>query len=109
MAVLCKSHRWKKNVLTLAWSLLQDAIEAFHRISTPPGKLITPSRPTKTEVESKKLPVFLNGRALRSYQEESLRWMLNNYRGGQGRNLQWEPRACILGDEVGHIKVAAAA
>lgn len=38
-------------------------------------------------------------------QEESLHWMVNNYRG-QALNGRWQPRNCILGDEMGLGKTA---
>ena len=37
------------------------------------------------------VPAFLNGRALRDYQVESLKWMMGNFRRGHN---------CILGDEM---------
>ncbi|MEW5298254.1 MAG: hypothetical protein WDW36_001399 [Sanguina aurantia] len=43
------------------------------------------------------LPAFLNGRALRDYQESSVRWMVGNF---------CSRRSCILGDEMGLGKTA---
>lgn len=37
------------------------------------------------------VPAFLNGRLLRDYQTESLKWMMGNFR---------RKRNCILGDEM---------
>ncbi|MEW5309106.1 MAG: hypothetical protein WDW38_001015 [Sanguina aurantia] len=43
------------------------------------------------------MPTFLNGRALRDYQESSVRWMVGNF---------CSRRCCILGDEMGLGKTA---
>jgi chromodomain-helicase-DNA-binding protein 7 len=57
------------------------------------------ARPSQRLVDERRLPDFCSGRALRPYQEESLAWMANNFRGG-GAAGAWRPRNCILGDEV---------
>ncbi|KAJ9516015.1 hypothetical protein QJQ45_024466, partial [Haematococcus lacustris] len=49
------------------------------------------------DVQALQLPSFCNGRKLRSYQEEAVRWMVSNYVAG---------RNCILGDEMGLGKTA---
>lgn len=78
----------------------QDALAAF-RATLRPTLPKEPTRPTKKLLDERRLPSFLNGRRLRDYQEVSLHWMLGNYRGEAGAGGGWEPRNCILGDEVG--------
>lgn len=59
-----------------------------------PGKLINLTA----------VPVFQNGRQLRDYQKESLKWMAKHrYRVTKGES---DPTNCILGDEMGLGKTA---
>ena len=65
---------------------LQEQVERFLRFSKVPPLLGRQKRPPLDAV-----PDFLNGRTLRDYQVESLKWHVNNLRAG---------RNCILGDEM---------
>ena len=79
----------------------QAALVRFLRFSKPPKRPPPRSkRPTHADLADKRLPAFLNGRALRPYQEESLHWMVANWRGEIRNGGQWAPRNCLLGDEV---------
>uniref|UniRef100_A0A061RW02 Chromodomain-helicase-DNA-binding protein 7 n=1 Tax=Tetraselmis sp. GSL018 TaxID=582737 RepID=A0A061RW02_9CHLO len=75
----------------------QDKIEAFRRYGHPSRAVSMPSGKRRTALRDGNMPVFLNGRALRDYQETSLRWNINNW---------MQHRNCILGDEMGLGKTA---
>ncbi|WIA09219.1 hypothetical protein OEZ85_008629 [Tetradesmus obliquus] len=82
------------------------ALARFKLWCTPPtAPPRAAKRPAAALTEKGQLPVFRNGRALRDYQETSLKWMVNNFRG-ELRNGKWWPRNCILGDEMGLGKTA---
>jgi len=49
------------------------------------------------EIDVTKVPTFCNGRKLRDYQQDSLKWMIQNWYSGKN---------CILGDEMGLGKTA---
>ena len=72
-----------------------EALSAFEAKHAEKGPFPSVAR---TPVD--KMPVFLGGRELRSYQQESLRWMMANRYAG---------RNCILGDEMGLGKTAQSA
>ena len=59
-----------------------------------------PPKPSATRTPPETMPAFLGARELRSYQRESLRWMMANRYAG---------RNCILGDEMGLGKTAQSA
>jgi len=69
-----------------------DAVAAFKARAAP--RPPPPTKPPATGGDKARIPVppFGNGRALRDYQETSLKWMMAAR--GRGRNV-------ILGDEVG--------
>lgn len=50
-----------------------------------------------SDIDIGKIPTFCNGRTLRDYQVESLKWMIQNWYNGKN---------CILGDEMGLGKTA---
>lgn len=52
---------------------------------------------TNPEISIVNVPKFCNGRTLRDYQLESLKWLVQNWYGGKN---------CILGDEMGLGKTA---
>ncbi|KIY92825.1 chromodomain-helicase-DNA-binding protein [Monoraphidium neglectum] len=82
------------------------ALARFRRFSVRPDcGPPKPKRPSKGDVDARRLPAFRNGRKLRNYQEESLHWMVSNYRG-DFNGATWEPRNCLLGDEMGLGKTA---
>ncbi|GLI59359.1 hypothetical protein VaNZ11_001224 [Volvox africanus] len=71
------------------------AIARFEQFE-PPGRLMKqPSEALRHPAFE--FPKFCNGRALRNYQQVSVRWMVNNY---------CQRRNCILGDEMGLGKTA---
>ena len=101
-------HTFEENVsgnltkacAAVAVSVAQAALAAFQRTSKLPSRPVkAPVPPKAALLKSKVLPSFNNGRKLRDYQETSLHWMVNNYRGDCAKG-SWEPRNCILGDEV---------
>jgi hypothetical protein len=91
---------WKGTEAFVSASAAKAALAAFIRTSKLPSRpLKAPAPPRVALLKSKVLPSFNNGRKLRDYQETSLHWMINNYRGDCAKGV-WEPRNCILGDEV---------
>lgn len=68
----------------------QACIEAFRARERRDGAS-APQRKRLADAREDAVPAFLNGRALRDYQRESLKWMVGNMRRGQN---------CILGDEM---------
>lgn len=66
---------------------LQEQVERFQRFSKVPAG----GRHAGAPAPLAAVPTFLNGRELRDYQLESLRWHVNNLRAS---------RNCILGDEM---------
>lgn len=72
--------------------LTQEHVERFLAFSKPPVDTPAPTRPRVSHGKKVALPTFLNGRTLRSYQEESLDWMVKHCAVDQN---------CILGDEMG--------
>lgn len=66
---------------------LQEQVARFERFSEVPP--IRSGRGAAPALDA--VPDFLNGRSLRDYQQESLRWHVNNLRAS---------RNCILGDEM---------
>lgn len=66
--------------------LAQEAIAAFKKREQP-SALKKGASTARTDL----VPSFLNGRKLRDYQRDSLKWMMANFR------IQ---KNCILGDEM---------
>ena len=79
--------------------LLQELVARYNLTKRKPA----PSKPTDPTLllgklqDGTGLPVFKNGRKLRSYQEESFRWMVAHLLKGEN---------AILGDEMGLGKTA---
>ncbi|BDA49984.1 Chromodomain-helicase-DNA-binding protein 6 [Coccomyxa sp. Obi] len=70
----------------------KEAIAAFKKREQP-----SPLRKGASAARTDVVPSFLNGRKLRDYQRDSLKWMMANFR------IQ---KNCILGDEMGLGKTA---
>lgn len=75
-----------------------EALTAFRARYAEEKPPPTTAKTTRTPPET--MPKFLGGRELRSYQQESLRWMMANRYAG---------RNCVLGDEMGLGKTAQSA
>ncbi|CAK0786707.1 hypothetical protein CVIRNUC_009921 [Coccomyxa viridis] len=69
-------------------------VQAFKKREKPRGKA---AHVELSQLQGTEVPSFLNGRALRDYQVDSLHWMISNLR---------QKRSCILGDEMGLGKTA---
>ena len=67
---------------------LQADVQAFKKREKPRGKA---AHVELSQLQGTEVPSFLNGRALRDYQVDSLHWMISNLR---------QKRSCILGDEM---------
>jgi len=82
----------------------EEALEAFRAKTsagaTQKGKKSPPAAPFPPKPNPDAVPKFLGSRELRSYQLESLRWMMRNRLAG---------RNCVLGDEMGLGKTAQSA
>lgn len=74
--------------IKLADFALQADIAAFHKREKVKRKAV-PMASSQHAADA--VPDFLNGRKLRDYQIESLRWMVDNLR---------HKKNCILGDEM---------
>ena len=67
---------------------MQADVQAFRKHEKPRGKA---AHVELSQLQGTEVPSFLNGRALRDYQVDSLHWMISNLR---------QKRSCILGDEM---------
>ena len=67
---------------------MQADVQAFKKREKPRGKA---AHVELSQLQGTEVPSFLNGRALRNYQVDSLHWMISNLR---------QKRSCILGDEM---------
>ena len=67
---------------------MQADVQAFKKREKPRGKA---AHVELSQLQGTEVPSFLNGRALRDYQVDSLHWMISNLR---------QKRSCILGDEM---------
>lgn len=75
------------------------ALQKYERILEDERKKVAldSKKTTRANVKLSAVPAFENGRKLRSYQIESLKWMVKNWHASKN---------CILGDEMGLGKTA---